>query len=411
MPSNYEQGGLDYDQMARDLMAQVMGQGATGNNANNYVNRMLGGDTNTNPFMGRLNGSTQQWGGQVDSGYQNLMSFLNGALTGGGGRGGAGGGGGGGGVSVIRSNPANAITPDTVGNRDTFFANNAKFWMDPSRLDPANDPTIEPMLAALRKEGDRNLGMALQDVAATAERSGRMGSGAWRAVDRGTRDAALDSQNQAAAGAMVDSRKAAMALQQAIMGEVNDRDMNELNQGVNMANAEMAANASAAANRVDPWTQKMQAASLLLDATKLGLGTQTDLAGLFQTGQGNALQAALGLGNLDLNRALGASNIGQGLGLGGLNFGFGVQQAEAAGRRADEQNAWEREYSGRQEERQSLMDILNMIGMFGDLGGTDTTQTTSGGDYYPGGTGGAGDLMGLLGGFLQGWGGSREAFQ
>ncbi len=199
-----------------------------------------------------------------------------------------------------------------------------------------------------------------------------------------------------------------MALQQAMMGLTNERDLGELNANTQRDIAAMQASA-AGGGGVDPATQQLQAVGLMLDALKLGFGTQTEMSGQMNQTQLGALGNALGMGNLDMNRLMGASGIGQGLGLGGLNFGFGVNQAEQARQRAEANDAWERQMYGDEQERQSLMDLMNMMGMFGSMG---SDSWGSGGGYIPSGASNNSQaIMGLLGGFLQGWGGTKQAMR
>jgi len=257
------------------------------------------------------------------------------------------------------------------------------------------------MMDALRTENAESLMSSIQDIAAKNENAGRMGSGTWRAMDRGAREESMESLDQASAGLMSDSRKQALALQQAILGMTNERDLGALREATNMAGIQASSNSAASGYASQQDAMRLQAAAQLMDAAKFGLSFQGDMSGQLQQGQLGALQGLLGFGQLDLDKTNSAANIGNSLGLGSLGFGFGVEQSRAAARRAAEQDQWNREYSGRQESRQGLFDILSMIQAFGGMGGQTFSQGN--GQYTPEGM--DPNIAGLIGAFGGGIGG------
>lgn len=106
-----------------------------------------------------------------------------------------------------------------------LFGQQARAVFDPSRLDPANDPTMAPYLAAMRSSMQEDLDRQLQDVGDEFAGAGMYG-GSGLALERGyTRQKGLEDINAAIGTTLFNSRESALNRQMQALGEVNQRDI------------------------------------------------------------------------------------------------------------------------------------------------------------------------------------------
>lgn len=106
-----------------------------------------------------------------------------------------------------------------------LFGQQARAMFDPSRLDPANDPTMAPYLAAMKSSMQEDLDRQLQDVGDEFAGAGMYG-GSGLALERGyTRHKGLEDINAAIGNTLFQSREANLNRQMQTLGEVNQRDI------------------------------------------------------------------------------------------------------------------------------------------------------------------------------------------
>ncbi len=387
----------DWNTAGKDIGQQAINYGQNNpysQDAQGYIHDALSGGMGNNPWMGNLWNNVSDV--NMDESFDYLRDFL----------GPAGGGTGGspsdratmarlarGGTSYQQSNAGGGggmvgggMVPDTVGQRDSFFAEQAKKFFDPSRLDPANDPTLQPYIEAMRKENAQNLYASLQDLSARAEGAGAYGSGLYRAMDSAAREQGMESMDQAIAQAMMGSRGQSLEAQQNILGLTNNRDIAEMQNwtqryGIDQAAASAGAGAGAAAADAAEG-RRLQAISMMMQGSQYGLGMQGNMAELMSQNQLGALQAGLGYGQLGMEGYNTALNGGQ-LGLGSLNGQFNVGQGLWQMDQANKNNNFRRMQWQDQQQQNALDSYLQILQGIGGMG-SDGSQTNPG-QYYPGG--------------------------
>lgn len=152
---------------------------------------------------------------------------------------------------------------------DGFFQQQTRALFDPSRLDPANDPTMAPYLDALRKRNQEALDAQLQDVGDEAAGAGMYGGSAL-ALERATaRTKAIDDLTAQEAGVLFGSRKEALDRQMEGLGMVNTRDMT----GAEIANRERSD------KERNAWESRENALDRELDARDMQARLQYDARG------------------------------------------------------------------------------------------------------------------------------------
>lgn len=381
-----------------------------------YNNDITSGNLNRNPFMQNVYNQTQ--GSSLTEPMDLIRQFLSGGggMMGGGTTSAKGVGGGGMSRSYNANDPgygAAGTVPDTVGHSDSFFAQHIRDLFDPARLDPMNDPTFAPFLAALRQSNQDNLMSSLADINASEEGAGRYGGSDWAAANAGARGQAIKSLDQSTAASAMAARQAALLAQQQGLDMTNTRDLGAMQDatqrmGIQSA-ANSAANASGAAAADAEQGRRLQAIQMMMQGNQFGLGLQSDMANVLQQGQLGSMglgaqydQLGLGGMNLDNNTAqlglgalglrndaangMGQYELGKGnlaLGRGGLNL--------------------QRDQFNQSQMQGSFNNLLNMIQMIGGLGGD--SSVTNPGTYMPTGMDpNMAALFGMFGGGMNAYG-------
>ena len=325
-----------------------------------------------------------------------------------------GGGGGGGGA-----NSGGGVVPDTVGGKDTFFAEQIRKFFDPSRLDPANDPTMQPYLDAMSQQVTEQQRDLLGKMSARAEGSGRYGGSLYGKWVRDAGDAAATDVANASANALFGSRQSALAQQMEALGLTNQRDlgaMQDMTQryGIDSSNRSSGA-ASAAQEALARRGQDLDAITALMGYQQGGLGSLQRLGefnGNMQGNASNALGSLFGLEQQGWGQAANAANwMGQNYWQ-GEEFDFQKQQADWQRRQAEaadafgrEQWDWERGWADMFNEDQLMQNWLKGIGAIGGMGGSGSGSTTNPG---AGIDTNAAAIAGGLGGGLYGYGLQRN---
>lgn len=340
-----------------------------------YANQMEGNMAN-NPWMSRLYDQTE--GLDMDEGMAALRDYLGGGSGGsGGGSGGGGGGGhyptsggyynyGGGGSSSSGGRGGGNIPDSTAG--DGFFKEKIQALFDAARLDPANDPTIKPMIDSIKGESEEAYWRAVTDLTNKAEGAGRYGSGLYQ----GMRSQHADEYHEALQATMAQQYQHArdVALQQQMegLGLVNTRDIAE---GQMASNEEMASMSAAASGRAAQLSydaqmdgNRLQAMQMMLGAGQFGMQMGGEMAGLMQSGQENASKIGQGWAQIGQEGFNQAGQFGQlGLGAaGGLadiyksGAELGENQYQFDAQRGDQQQMWMGDRSDRSYEFDRQMD-------------------------------------------------------
>jgi len=408
--------------------------------ADAYIGNMLGGGMGANPWMSNLYNNVGHVNMDPAMGMlEDFLGYGSGAggkspggsnprpgrpTSSGGGKGGGGGGwvpagqggfGGGGGGGYHGGGGGGSI-PDTY-DEGTKFGQQAKYFFDEARLDPANDPTLAPMIDAIQREAEESYYKSLQNLHANMEGAGQFGGGLYRAM----MGSANEEYNEAIQGTIAtqyaQARQAALEHKQNALNMLNQRDI----AGGQIAAQEAAASAAAAgqadaiAAQMQMHNQEMQlqGIGMMLQAGQFGLGLQGDMAGLMQQGQLGALQAGMGYGQLGMSGYDAAANFGQ-LGLGALqgagnmyNQYWNTAAQDDAARRAAALQQQQMDFTKQRYQDQlpwqqmgSMIDVMRGLG---DLSGNYLTPSyTPGMAPFTGMDPTSAMLLGGFGGFMGG---------
>lgn len=282
--------------------------------AEGYINDQLSGGMGRNPFMQNVYDQTSGHGQQEGLDY--LRSFLGGAPGNGPNTGGSAGGSGkprggwsssfgsnsGGGMGGGGTNRGN-IPDSTVGAG--FFSKHINELFDPSRLDPASDPTIRPMVDAFQNEAKESYYSGLTDLVNSAEAGGRFGSGMYSAQRSQAQDEYNEASQQSMAAIYQHARDQAIANQMDALGLVNTRDISEGQIAAQRDASSSAASSAAAGIRAqqDMHNQEMQLQGIqqMLQSGQFDLGLQGQMGSLMSQNQLGAMQAGLGYGQLGMS--------------------------------------------------------------------------------------------------------------
>lgn len=385
------------------------------NMSQKYTQALLGGSMANNPWMSNLYGNVA--GVNMNEGTDMLRDFLSGGPTMGGGRsggsgawvpggqGGYGGGGGGGGYHSSRS--SGGEIGDTF-DEDTKFGEQAGYFFDDARLDPANDPTLQPMIDAIQRESEESFWGSMQDLQMQLEGAGQFGGSFYQAMmNRGREEyneaiqATLAQQYQAARETALQKKMEALAL-------LNNRDIAAAQIAAQEAAAAGAAasNAEAIAAQLEIANKQMQlqGIGMMLDVGKFGLGLQGDMASLMQQSQLQAMQTGLGYGQLGMMGYDSAANFGQ-LGLGALGGMADIYQGRIAEANAmdrfNQQLAWQQQQYRDQAPFNMLNNLINSMRGLNEMGGYGMQPTYIPQPQAPYQMPGYGNVLGGVGAGLQ----------
>ena len=292
-----------------NILQQLMGFEApvAGSDAalTGFLNSALGsGNQAQDLALGALGGV----GGNRDATRDLMLSFLGGDGLFGASQGGGGNSGG----LVVSSVPGGS---GRVGGGGGAASGQLQFFFDDARLDPANDPTLQPILDAIRLEAEEDRAAALQPLIEAAEAGGRFGSGAFGSAIAGAEEEIAEATNQAIAQLLGGFGQAGLDRRLAAAQSLGDLQ--------NAAQARAASSAAAAGAYAN------QQAALDLER-ELGLrGQNLQLLSMLQGGDQSDM-ALLGQLSADQNAfLLGAGNLG--LGQGQLALGQGQLGLDALG--------------------------------------------------------------------------------
>lgn len=333
-----------------------------------YYNNTLSGSMANNPWMSRLYDQT----GNLD--MNEGLNYLRGYI--GGNTGGRGGGNSGLVAASSRGGgrPGSANIPDsTVGQG--FFSQHINELFDPAVLDPANNPTIQPMVDAFSNEALQDYWRSVADLTNMAEGAGRYGGGSYQAMRGQAQDQFNEATQQTLAGIYMKDREDALQRQMDALGLVNTRDISQGQINAQLEAARMqqaqASAASAAQLQAAREANRLNAIGMMLDAGQFGMTMGGNMAQLMSQNQANAGQLGLGFAQLGLEGYNTAANYGQ-LGLGAMNQLGNIYGNAASNRLAQQQMAEEQR---RYEQQQPIRDITSLIDIMQGL------NTMGGYDY------------------------------
>lgn len=396
-----------------------------------WIEKQLAGDMSTNPWMKDLYGDI---GNVTPNDTFDWLREYMGMDSGGGSTGnkkgksnggwrpqGQGGGGGtaagyrGGGSYSSTQNDENYV-PDTITGSNSYFAQRARELFDPSTLDPANDPTLQPTIDAIQREAGEDYLKNFAGLQAQAEASGRFGGGLYQAMATQQTEEQQEAVSQAIAGQLMGAYQSARERQMQGLGLINQRDLSAMGDMTQraaidaQAQAAGAAQAAAAAEAAEQ--RKLQAANMLLGSQMSLMGMRGDMASLMQQGQLGAGQLGLGYGELGMSGFNTALNAGQ-LGLGALQLQSGIGQNLWSMGQQESQAAWQRqqqEYQNRMQglnnQQDALNDYLNILMGIGGMGGTSYGEQP--GQNIPYMDPNSAAIMGAGAGAMEGWGMARQ---
>lgn len=324
---------------------------------------------------------------------------------------------GGGGGSLPRGrNYDGDYVPDTITGSDSFFANQMRALMDAKTLDPANDPTLQPVIDAIQREAKEDYLGNLAGLEAQLQGAGRYGGGLYQAMIGQQTEEQQEAVSQAIAQQLMGAYQAQRERQMQGLGLVNQRDlaaMQDMTQREAIdAQSRAAGAASAAAAKEAAEQRKLQAASMLLGSQMQLMGMRGDMAQLMQQGQLGAGQLGLGYGELGMSGFNTALNAGQ-LGLGAAQLGANIGQGIWGMNQQEQQARWQRQFNEQQAsynrqmnqlngQQDALNDYLNILMGIGGMGSSGYGEQP--GQYVPYMDPNAAMWGGIGGGAMEGMG-------
>lgn len=315
---------------------------------------------------------------------------------------------------------AGGRVPDTVGGQNTFFAQQMRDLFDPKHLDPANDPTLQPVIDAMQREGSEDYLHNLEGLNSQLEGQGRYGGGLYQAMIGQQTEEQQEAISQAIAAQYMGAYQAQQGRRMEGLGMTNTRDisaMNDITQRYGIDSAASSARSSAAmAAREAAEGRKLQAMGMNMNAQLGLLGLAGQMGSTLQQGQSDAMATGVGYGNLGMsgyNTGINAGNLGmsalqyQGqVGQGMANMGQNQQNAANAAAAQAERDRYNRGQQELANQQDAMNDYLNILMGIGGMGG-DTYTQDPGGNFAPIDVGAA-TASGAAGGYFSGAGAARQ---
>jgi hypothetical protein len=304
-------------------------------------------------------------------------------------------------ISWAGNTPSGSAVPDTSKGGGQFNDELAKIF-DPARLDPASDPTMQPMLDAIQKEAKKGLQDSLWDLDAQIAGAGRYGSDSAAFARGAATNEFGDALNQAVSSTLFSSREANLGRVMEGLGLRNSRDVAAMADATQREG--ISASSGAAAGGLELQRElanrgmDLEAIQMLTQNNQFGMAQLGELAGQLSSDKFNALG---GVGDL------------LGLKLGGGELALGAGSGMLGVRNADQQD---RAFNAARKDKASMAQdealnrYLGRVLSVAGVGGTTTNHTT-GTNVVPGagispsgaavgaGLGTAGQLAGLYGMF------------
>jgi hypothetical protein len=340
----------------------------------NLGSRNFGG---TNDYYSDLYGRLGN--ASFDQPINMLQDYLSGNPYAAGGGGGYGGGsymsGGGGGASWTPQ--AQGQMPDSMAN-NSFYAQRMRELFDPSTLDPANNPTLQPVLDAIRRESLEGYDDSVARISAGMEGRGRYGGGMYQNMQTRANEEYNEALQGSIANVLMGNYEAERGRQMQGLEGISQRDqamLHDLTQrygidaqtaaamaGINAQSAS-ASNAARMQAQGQARAQDLQAIMGIMNMNQFGLGQIAGIGNAWQGQQMGSLGAIPGLEGANqgyLNTALGAAG-----GLANIDLTRLTSNNSLAAARAPTQWAREQYYDPM---NQMSMYINNILGGIGGMG-------------------------------------------
>lgn len=310
--------------------------------------------------------------------------------------------------------------PDTVGGQNTFFAQQMRDLFDPKHLDPANDPTLQPVIDAMQREGSEDYLHNIEGLQSQLEGQGRMGGGLYQAMIGQQTEEQQEAISQAIAAQYMGAYQAQQGRRMEGLGMTNTRDISAMNDatqryGIDSSAASARSSAAMAAAEAAEG-RKLQAMGMNMNAQLGLLGLAGQMGSTLQQGQSDAMATGVGYGNLGMsgyNTGINAGNLGmnaiqyQGqVGQGMANMGQNQQNAANAAAAQAERDRYNRGQQELANQQDAMNDYLNILMGIGGMGG-DTYTQDPGGNFAPIDVGAA-TASGAAGGYFGGAGAARQ---
>lgn len=146
----------------------------------------------------------------------------------------------GGGETTTTTTHGGMIPDSTVGPK--VYSTNIKDFLDESHLDPANDPTLQPVVDAFKRESEEDFWRTNRDLRNNLASKNLLGSDVWASMNIRAREEHGESVDQTLATLYQNARNKALDDKLAALNQINERDI----AAGNMATARATARISAA---------------------------------------------------------------------------------------------------------------------------------------------------------------------
>lgn len=138
-----------------------------------------------------------------------------------------------------RANKANATNPDKKKYgpfnipdstlRPGGYTQNAEWFLDDDRLDPANDPTLQPVVDAMQRESEEDYWRSVKQMRDSSARNNLLGSDYWQTAQINASEEFSEAQSQALANLYNNVRENALNRRLGVLDQINTRDIAEGN--------------------------------------------------------------------------------------------------------------------------------------------------------------------------------------
>lgn len=167
----------------------------------------------------------------------------------------------GGGTAETTTKKGGGLIPDsTVGPK--VYSENIKDFLDDSNLDPANDPTLQPVVDAFKRESEEDFWRSNRDLRNNLASKNLLGSDVWSSMNIRAREEHSESVDQTLATLYQNARNKALDNKLAALQQINERDIAAGNMATARATARISAAPGMAMARLErekwtnekPWT-------------------------------------------------------------------------------------------------------------------------------------------------------------
>jgi hypothetical protein len=156
---------------------------------------------------------------------------------------------GGGGSAETTTTKGGLIPDSTVGPK--VYSENIKDFLDDANLDPANDPTLQPVVDAFKRESEEDFWRTNRDLRNNLASKNLLGSDVWASMNIRAREEHGESVDQTLATLYQNSRNKALDDKMAALNQINERDIAAGNMATARATARISAQPGMAMARLE----------------------------------------------------------------------------------------------------------------------------------------------------------------